>query len=105
MDPLRSLIVEIVREELARQRDALGADGFLTTFEAAERARVTQGTVRRWIAEGRLTSHVAGRVLRVRIAELDKLMTPGRKRLPSVARRVVKERRKSMEELVEEVLR
>lgn len=81
--------------------ECAGASTLLTVAEASDRARVTPDTIRRWVAEGRLTRHQAGRLVRVARAELDTLMTPNRKRAP---RRVpVPKVTKTMEELAEEM--
>lgn len=82
-DPLRAIIREIVREEVrAEVREVLAARKpaeCLSTGEAAELARVTPGTIRRWIRAGRLTAMSAGRELRVSRAEVDKLVRCGRR--------------------------
>jgi excisionase family DNA binding protein len=66
---LEQRIREIVREELAKAKPANDSD-YLTTAEAAKLAKVTEGTVRRWARSGRLTTHRAGRVVRVRRSDL-----------------------------------
>lgn len=72
---LRDLIAGLVREEVRRAlSEATQPDEFLTTARAAEVAKVAQGTIRRWIRDGRLTPHHAGRELRVRRSDLDALM-------------------------------
>jgi excisionase family DNA binding protein len=62
-EALRTSIREIVRDEvraaLATLRPADARN--LTSAEAAELARVGQGTIRRWIREGRLPCQRAGR--------------------------------------------
>ena len=84
-DALRPRICEVVREELATQRPA-AADVYLSTRAAAAVADVAPGTIRRWLAEGRLTGHHAGRVLRIRRADLEQLLAaaPRRSRRPRV---------------------
>jgi excisionase family DNA binding protein len=69
-EAFRPLISEVVREELAKQQPA-APDVFLSTRAAAAVAGVASGTIRRWVEEGRLTGHRAGRVLRIRRAELE----------------------------------
>jgi excisionase family DNA binding protein len=71
---LRAMIAGIVREELAKlpQRDE-----YLSTGAAAEYAKVAPGTIRRWIREGRLVRLRAGRVMRVRRADLETLLQIG----------------------------
>lgn len=72
---LRDLIADLVREEVRRAlAEVAQPDEFLTTAHAAEVAKVAQGTIRRWIRAGRLTSQRAGRELRVLRSDLAALM-------------------------------
>lgn len=72
---LRDLIAGLVCEEVRRAlADVAQPDEFLTTAHAAEVAKVAQGTIRRWIRAGRLTSQRAGRELRVLRSDLAALM-------------------------------
>jgi excisionase family DNA binding protein len=72
---LRDLIAGLVREEVRRAlTEATQPDEFLTTAQAAEVAKVAQGTIRRWIRAGRLTSQRSGRELRVLRSALAALM-------------------------------
>jgi excisionase family DNA binding protein len=71
---LRDMIREIVRQVLTDEVDAKRPAEFLSTAEAADLARVAQGTVRRWIRERRLVGHRAGRELRVKRADLECLL-------------------------------
>jgi excisionase family DNA binding protein len=73
---LRALIVDVVREELAKMQ---APAEYLSTGEAAKLAGVAAGTVRRWIREARLTEHRAGRHVRVRRADLERLLGGSRK--------------------------
>jgi len=76
-DQIRALVREVVREELARARGAdlaSGGDDYLSTDEASRVASVAAGTLRRWIREGRLIGHRAGREIRVRRRDLDALL-------------------------------
>jgi excisionase family DNA binding protein len=92
----RELIVDVVREEVRRVLgEATQSDEYLTTAEAAEVAKVAQGTIRRWIRDGRLTPHHAGRELRVRRLDLDALMHDGGRR----------DRERTPEELAEDFVR
>ena len=72
MTDLEQIIRSIVRDELAKATPA--NDEYLTTAEAAKVAKVTEGTVRRWARLGKLTTHRAGRVVRVRRSDLVELM-------------------------------
>lgn len=50
---------------------------FLTPAQAAEAAGVHIGTIRRWLADGRLTAYRVGpRFLKIDPAELDRLVEP-----------------------------
>lgn len=73
-EAFRPLICEVVREELAKQQPA-APEVFLSTRAAAAVAGVAAGTIRRWVGEGRLTGHHAGRVLRIRRVDLEHLLT------------------------------
>lgn len=72
---LRTLVAHLVREELASRQPA--NDDLLTPQEAAAVAKVAPATVRRWIRDGRLPCHRAGRHLRVRRAELETMLASG----------------------------
>jgi excisionase family DNA binding protein len=79
---LRAYIVGIVREELARAiADVRTPEEYLTTRAAAHFAGVAMGTIRRWVREGRLPEHRAGRVVRVRRADLERLLADGRRKV------------------------
>ena len=80
---LRELVREVVRQELEEALSWLRSDpgtmsaspqsasGYLTTTEAAERARVSGESIRAWVRSGRLSGRWAGRKLLVRAADLD----------------------------------
>lgn len=78
---LDTMIRALVAAEVARQLAAFKpeVDEYLSTGEAAELAGVAVGTVRRWIREGRLSKHRAGRHLRVERSELESLLRNGHK--------------------------
>lgn len=79
-DQLRAMIADAVRAEVAKQLAAAREpDEYLSTAEAARLAGVAAGTVRRWIREGRLAEHRAGRVVRVRRADLEAFLRDGRR--------------------------
>lgn len=78
LDELRAWITEIVREEVRRAlAEAAAPEEYLSTHAASELAGVAEGTLRRWIREGRLVGCRAGRVLRVRRRDLEKLLRDG----------------------------
>jgi excisionase family DNA binding protein len=86
----RALLLDVVREVI---REELGArpstsDEYLSVARAAEVADVSAGTIRTWMCEGRLTRFRAGRELRVRRADLERLLrgeAPGTEASPEEA--------------------
>lgn len=75
VDTLRSMVREIVREELASEKPkASDPTGHLSTRAAAQHAGVAMGTIRRWIRDGKLRELRAGRHLRVRRCDIDALL-------------------------------
>lgn len=78
---LHDLIARIVRVEVAKAlAGATQPDDYLSTAAAGTFAAVAPGTIRRWIREGRLVGHRAGRMVRVRRAELERLLGEGARR-------------------------
>ena len=74
----RTMIVDVVRVELAKsQATPQARDEYLSTRNAANLAQVATGTIRRWIREGRIEGHKAGRVVRVKRAEIETLLRSG----------------------------
>lgn len=74
---LRTMIRAIVREEIQSAiDDARGAE-YLSTQDAAELARVAEGTIRRWIRERRLPGKRAGRCMRILRSDLENLLRSG----------------------------
>jgi excisionase family DNA binding protein len=75
VDTLRTLVREVIREELNLVRPVpVNSTAHLSTRGAAQRAGVAMGTIRRWIREGKLPERRAGRHLRVRSADVDALL-------------------------------
>ena len=77
---LRTMIVDVVRVELAKSQATASPqphDQYLSTRNAANFAQVATGTIRRWIREGRIEGHKAGRVVRVKRAEIETLLRSG----------------------------
>ena len=75
---LRALIAPLVAAEVKRQlAEAKRPVEWLSTGEAAELARVTQRTIRRWISAGKLVPVHAGRELRVKRGDLERFMAAG----------------------------
>lgn len=72
---LRVLIAELVDEALAKRGPA--NDEYMSPEQAAEVAKVAPATVRRWVREGKLPGHHAGRRVRVRRAELEEMLRDG----------------------------
>ena len=56
------MIRQAVREVLNSAPSKSEANGYLTTAEAADWARVNPATIRQWINKGYLARHQAGRV-------------------------------------------
>lgn len=73
---LRSLIAEIVREELAKLLRQ-PPDEYLSPASAAALAHVAPATIRRWIRQGKITGHHAGRAVRIRRADLELFLRSG----------------------------
>lgn len=83
---LRELIAGIVRDEVRRAlAEASKPEEYLTTVEAGELANVAPGTIRRWIREGRLAEQRAGRVVRVRRSDIERLLGSAPRRTPTRA--------------------
>lgn len=80
---LRELVREVVGEEIARvldERDrAKSKDGWLSLRAAGDVAGVHPDTVARWIREGRIRAGKAGRHVRVRRADIERLIENGGK--------------------------
>jgi excisionase family DNA binding protein len=71
------LVRNIVREEIAKMTKPAE---YLSVRAAAELASVTMSTIRRWVREKRLVEHRAGREVRVKRTDLERLMSVGRRR-------------------------
>lgn len=74
MSGIEEMVRAIVRDELAKSRPANDATDYLSTSEAAAFARVSPGTIRRWVRTGELTRHEAGTRVLVRRDELEKFL-------------------------------
>jgi excisionase family DNA binding protein len=77
LDGLRAFIAEVVRNELGKAPEV---DEYLSTQAAAEFAKVATGTIRRWVKNGKLREHRAGRLVRVSRTDLQRLLREGRPR-------------------------
>jgi excisionase family DNA binding protein len=76
---LRALIEEVVRK-VVREEAVPGVaaqEHYVSVAEAARRIDVASATIREWIQQGRLGRYHAGRELRVRLSELQALVTQG----------------------------
>lgn len=49
---------------------------YITLEQASERTQLSVRTIRRYIAQGKLTAYRAGRVIRLLPADIDALFTP-----------------------------
>jgi len=68
---IEELIRSIVRDELAKTKPANDTTDYLSVAEAAALARVSPGTIRRWVRHGELTRHEAGSRVLVKREELE----------------------------------
>lgn len=86
---LRTLLADVVREQLrlalgddlpTRLREATSTDapppddGYVSMQRAAEIAQVNPNSIRNWIRRGDLREYRAGRLVRVRLAELHRYL-------------------------------
>ena len=73
----KALIKEAVREVLAENHNPNpSTEGeFLSFSEAATLLGVSRGTIKRWVADGRLVAFGAGRVRRVKASDCRTCMT------------------------------
>lgn len=76
MSDLERMIEAIVDRRLEERLAELRAPSseYLSVAEAAALARVTPGTIRRWVRAGELTRHEAGSRVRIRRDELERLL-------------------------------
>jgi excisionase family DNA binding protein len=85
---LRAMIIEVVRdvvkEEIGRAVAKTSSDEYLSPAEAARIASVAPGTIRRWMREGRIATHRAGRSVRVRRTDLVVFLRAERKPAPTM---------------------
>ena len=72
---LRDLIKAAVNDALGERRAE--PETYLSVARAAAIAEVAPATIRGWIAEGRLKRYRAGRELRVKRSELERLLAAG----------------------------
>jgi excisionase family DNA binding protein len=74
LEGLRTFIADVVRAELKLHAPAPANDEYISTADAARIARVTTGTIRRWVRARQLTKHGTGRV-RIRREELERYLS------------------------------
>lgn len=74
LDGLRAFITSVVRAELKLTTAAPANDEYLSTADAAKIARVTPGTVRRWVRGKELTRHGTGSRVRIKRTELERYL-------------------------------
>ena len=74
---LQSLIADVLRRVLREEGRAVASapERYVSVGEAARRIDVAPATVREWIGQGRLGRYNAGRELRVKVSELDAILT------------------------------
>lgn len=73
-EEVRAALADSLRKPDAAHSSANGAE-YLSVSEAADVARVHHGTIREWIKDGSLKACRAGRVYRIRRADLDERLT------------------------------
>jgi excisionase family DNA binding protein len=71
---LRAFIADVVRDELKLNAKPAN-DEYISTTDAAEIARVTVGTIRRWVRDKALTKHGQGVRVRISRDELERYLT------------------------------
>lgn len=71
---LEDLLRRVVREELGAEAPAKQGETYLSVARAGEIAEVTPGTIRSWMKAGKLETHRAGRELRVKRSDLERLL-------------------------------
>ncbi len=74
IEALQQLIAQTVRDELAKMHTQ-PPDEYLSTADAAQIARVTTGTIRRWVRDRELTKHGKGARVRIRRDELEQYLS------------------------------
>lgn len=75
LEGLRLFIADVVRSELKSFSTKPANDAYLSTAEAAHIARVTTGTIRRWVRARQLTKHGTGSRVRIRRDELERYLS------------------------------
>jgi excisionase family DNA binding protein len=75
LEGLRAFIASVVRAELKSFATKPANDEYLSTAEAAQIARVTSGTIRRWVRSKQLTKHGTGSRVRIRRDELERYLS------------------------------
>ncbi len=78
------LVIEAVREEIGRRTPTAAPDEYVSIRNAAAYAQVAPGTLRRWIRQRKLEPYGAGRHLRVKRVDLDRLLGEGGRRVRRV---------------------
>jgi len=80
MGDLDDTIREIVRDEIKKALAETAPSDYLSPRSAAALAEVTTRTIRQWIADGKIAGHGTGRLVRVRRADLERLLREGGRR-------------------------
>ena len=75
-DTIREIVRDEIRKALAETRKP--DDGYLSCAAAGRLASVSIRTIQRWIENGSLVAHRVGAVVRVRRADLERLLREGR---------------------------
>jgi excisionase family DNA binding protein len=68
--PLRGLLEQIVEMRMQKAVEELRPDHLLTIAEAAERAGVSESTIRNWVRDGKIIDRGKGRKVKISEKEL-----------------------------------
>ncbi len=74
LEGLRAFIADVVRSELKLSNSKPANDEYLSTADAAHIAKVTPGTIRRWVRGKLLTKHGSSSRVRIRRDELERYL-------------------------------
>ena len=64
----------VILVELPKKGRAIGPDQLLTVKDAAQRLACSEAAIRKWIGQGRLRAVRVGRLVRIRPADLERMV-------------------------------
>ena len=76
MTDLETLLRTMIATEVEKALATHSPSEYLSIAEAADRAKVHPATIRRWVRQGRLPGHRAGRHLRIKSQDLEDALKP-----------------------------